>query len=72
MDGDFLAVDDENLMGGSAGRKTMRRGLTRRTISVAGMPSRAGDHAAHRPPSEKNRDTQWSTRAEISAVEEGF
>jgi hypothetical protein len=72
MDGDFLAADGENLMGGSTGGKTMRRGLAGRTISVAGKPSRARDRAAHRPPSEKNRDTQWSTRAEISAVEEGF
>jgi hypothetical protein len=48
------------------------RGLAGRTISVAGNPSRARDRAAHRPLSEKNRDTQWTTRAEISAVEEGF
>jgi hypothetical protein len=68
MDGDFLAVDGENLMGGSAGGKTMRRGLVGRTISVVGKPSRAWDRAAHRPPSEKNCDTQWSTRTEISAV----
>jgi hypothetical protein len=40
MDGDFLATDGENLMGGSAGGKTMHRGLAGRTILVVGKPSR--------------------------------
>jgi hypothetical protein len=47
MDSDFLAADGENLMGGSAGGKTMRRGLAGQTISVAGKPSHAREKSRY-------------------------